>query len=444
MNKLIKVFLSTIVLAVSYCCLFACSNNTQESHSHVFTAETEAPTCFSEGVTTYTCPCGDFYVETIPKVSHNFSVAEEVKPTCLTDGYCYYYCEYECGSFQYVAYEGSATGHQFEKIEAKEPTCANMGNDEYYACVCGKVLNSSQEEIAEAPMIEKLPHTYSELNPAVPSTCVENGTVLHYTCLACKAYFDESKAELETIVAPLLEHSFTKYEKVENGHIGTCECGLVSDLLAHEYTTTNVCDFCAYEKAFEELVFVDVISVQDMSAELSKGNNVRLTKDIVGNIYYNTDKEVYIDLNGHNITGKGDAGVICVNKGVVHIIGKGVVTAIETNSYAIAVFVRGGKVVIDGGIYAQEITGTDEQYDMIYCKAGEIVVNGGTFKCDTPKWTLNCYDSSYANGTAVIIVNGGDFYGYDPAVVETETTSPVSFVAEGKTVEKHEDWYSVK
>ena len=81
---------------------------------------------------------------------------------------------------------------------------------------------------------------------------------------------------------------------------------------------------------------------------------------------------------------------------------------------------------------------------MIYCKAGELVINGGTFKCNTPKWTLNCYDSNYANGTAMITVNGGDFYGYDPSVVDTETVKPVSFVAEGKTVEKNEDWYSVK
>ena len=446
MKKLFRTILTAFIATCALCFAVACTETETkpEGHTHAYEETVVSATCMSAGSKTYTCECGDTYTEELPIVPHNFSVVEEVKATCLEDGYCYYYCEYECGSFQYVAYEGSAKGHTFVKVEAKEPTCAVEGNEEYYACECGKVLNPMQEEIEFAPMIEKLPHTYSELNPAVPSTCVANGTIAHYTCTACNGYFDETKTEVETIEAPLLDHNFIAYEQVEGGHIATCECGFVSETLVHDYTKTNVCDGCGYAKTFEELVFVEVISLQDLSAELSKGNNVKLTKDIVGNINYNTDKEVYIDMNGYNITGAGDSGVICVNKGVVHIIGKGVVTAVETNSYAIAIFVRGGKVIVDGGIYVQEITGTDEQYDMIYCKAGELVINGGTFKCNTPKWTLNCYDSNYANGTAMITVNGGDFYGYDPSVVDTETVKPETFVAEGKTVETNEDWYSVK
>lgn len=445
MKKLFKKILTVVISTCSLCFVVACTKmeTEQEGHTHAYEETVVTATCMSAGSKTYTCECGDTYTEELPIVPHSFSVVEEVKATCLEDGYCYYYCEFECGSFQYVAYEGSAKGHTFVKVEAKEPTCAVEGNEEHYACECGKVLNSMQEEIEFAPMIEKLPHNYSELLPAVPSTCVEKGTIAHYTCTACNGYFDETKTEVETIEAPLLDHAFVSYEQAEGGHIGTCECGFVSETLEHEYTNTNTCDSCAYEKTFEELVFVEVISLEDLSAELSKGNNVKLTKDIAGNIIYNTDKEVYIDLNGHNITGNGDTGVICVKKGIVHIIGKGIITAVETNSYAIAIFVRGGKIVIEGGIFVQEIIGADEQYDMIYCKDGEIVINGGTFKCSTPKWTLNCYDNSYKNGTANIFVNGGDFYLYNPSNAETEFEN-CSFVVVGKNVEQNEEWFSVK
>lgn len=443
MKKTFRTFLMAIIATFSLYFAVACIETDGAEHKHNYKEVIVNATCMSAGSKTYTCECGDTYAEEISIVPHNFSVVEEVKATCLTDGCCYYYCEFGCGSFQYVAYEGSAKGHTFVKVEAKEPTCAFEGNEEYYVCECGKILNPMQEEIEFAPMIEKLPHNYGEFVPAVLSTCVTNGTIAHYTCTACAGIFDENKIEVETVEAPLLEHNFISYEKVDFGHIATCECGFVSEVLAHDYTVTNVCDFCGYEKSFEELVFVDVISLQDLSAELSKGNNVRLAKDIFGNINYNTDKEVYIDLNGYNITGNGDKGVICVNKGVLHIIGKGVVTAVETDRYAIAIFVRGGKAIVDGGVFVQEITGTDEQYDMIYCKGGELVIYGGTFKCHTPKWTLNCYDSSYVNGSANILVYGGDFYSYNPACVETEL-EVCSFLAEDKVFEQNGDWYTVK
>ena len=106
---------------------------------------------------------------------------------------------------------------------------------------------------------------------------------------------------------------------------------------------------------------------------------------------------------------------------------------------AVAVWAKGSKasVEINGGSYTQKITGTDDHYDLIYAEEGaQIVINGGTFKCATPKWTLNCTDGS----GSIITVNGGKFYKFNP---ETDNPGEV-VVGTGHTVTKDGDWYIVQ
>ena len=80
--------------------------------------------------------------------------------------------------------------------------------------------------------------------------------------------------------------------------------------------------------------------------------------------------------------------------------------------------------------------------DMIYISDGaDAVINGGTFKCITPKWTLNIKDAN-ANGSSTFTVNGGKFYQYNPASSATE--NPVAnFCASGKGTVQNGDWYEV-
>ena len=106
---------------------------------------------------------------------------------------------------------------------------------------------------------------------------------------------------------------------------------------------------------------------------------------------------------------------------------------------AMAVWANGtnASIVINGGTFTQKITGTSEQYDLIYASNhAEITINGGTFKCATPKWTLNCLD----NTGAKITVNGGKFYKFNP---ETDNPGEV-VVGTGHTVTKDGDWYIVE
>lgn len=109
--------------------------------------------------------------------------------------------------------------------------------------------------------------------------------------------------------------------------------------------------------------------------------------------------------------------------------------------YSMAVWAKGeGTVVtINGGNYSNErCPNEDPQADMIYASEGaKIVINGGTFECATPEWTLNCKD----NSGSTIIVKGGKFSGFNPDLAQTGEGEIV--VPAGYTVVEKDGWYEV-
>lgn len=158
------------------------------------------------------------------------------------------------------------------------------------------------------------------------------------------------------------------------------------------------------------------------AAQAAKGGaTITLLKNINTESYYtvNGDNPVTIDLSGYNITGSGISGLFYVTaKGDLTITGDGVITAVEDNGAAMAVWVRSpiAKVTLEGGTYTQQIANTaDPHFDLIYVERGNVYVKGGTYKGFTPDWTLNCKDEHYQSKEANIEVTGGTFVGFDPS-----------------------------
>lgn len=156
-------------------------------------------------------------------------------------------------------------------------------------------------------------------------------------------------------------------------------------------------------------------------------------------------KNVTIDLNGYTVKGSGYDGVInAVNGATVTIDGRDANSAIianEDRGYAMAVWAygQGTKVTINGGSYTQNITGTDNQYDMIYASdKATIEILNGYFKSATPRWTLNLKD----NDGATMLVKGGSFVDYDPSNSQSENP-PADFVADGYKVSENNGVYTV-
>ena len=143
------------------------------------------------------------------------------------------------------------------------------------------------------------------------------------------------------------------------------------------------------------------------------------------------------NLNGHNITVEGTpTNGVYLNQYVsnLEVKGNGVIHC--EDSYGLWNNSTTGKIIINDGVTIEA------QTHAVYAENGVIEINGGTFKLTNwadaekdangnLKFLINCYDASYTNGSANIIVKGGKFYDFNPAASYGEPNGPVSYVAEG-------------
>lgn len=146
--------------------------------------------------------------------------------------------------------------------------------------------------------------------------------------------------------------------------------------------------------------------------------------------------KVTLNLNNHNLisTAASSYGAIMA-RGTQEITigGKGTIDA----GNGICIEANGANSIIN-------LTGSTTVYqtdrsggELIYCYAGTINISNGTFinNGTEKKFTLNCYDANYQNGTAKIIVTGGKFYDFNPADNSAEGEH-TNFLAEGYHVEE--------
>ena len=158
------------------------SMRTDPAHIHNYVGEvTKEPTCTEKGEKTYTCDCGDSYIEEIPAKGHHFENGE------CTD----------CGE------KDPNHKHSYTETITKEPTCTEAG-EKTYTCDCG---DSYTEEIPAkghhfedgecTDCGEKDPdyhkHSYAETITKEP-TCTEAGEKT-YTCDCGDSYTEEIPAK---------------------------------------------------------------------------------------------------------------------------------------------------------------------------------------------------------------------------------------------------------
>ena len=165
-------------------------------------------------------------------------------------------------------------------------------------------------------------------------------------------------------------------------------------------------------------------------------DEVVVVADIATDAAFEITKKVAINLNGKTIaTTEMDTegnGVFWVKSGgELTLNGEGTINGVGGNAYNIAIWADGGKATINGGTYtnvgAQDPGPDGAHFDLIYAKNGGLVeINGGTFKCETPNWTLNSHDTK----KGAIVVKGGTFYGFNPANCTTEGAN-TNFCADG-------------
>ena len=132
-------------------------------HAHAFNQEVassgylaSAATCTEPAEYYYSCVCGAKGTSTFVSgnpLGHSLTETEKVEPTCTAAGKeAYYTCDrcnkrFEDADAQteIADLDGygviAPTGHQLERVSAKEPTATEPGNIEYWVCsACGKLF----------------------------------------------------------------------------------------------------------------------------------------------------------------------------------------------------------------------------------------------------------------------------------------------------------------
>ncbi len=135
--------------------------------------------------------------------------------------------------------------HDLKKVDAKDATCTEDGNIEYYQCsdpTCGKLYKDAAgtQEITKADIVIKAGHTDLKLYPAKEPTCDRDGCVAYWFCTGCdNYYFDNNgavgeKTTVEKVAIPATGHKWVLvvggYEEGAPNHTIKCSvCGQKKD-----------------------------------------------------------------------------------------------------------------------------------------------------------------------------------------------------------------------
>ncbi len=145
--------------------------------AHTYTSSiTTEPTCWRDGVLTYTCECGDSYTEDIEKNDHDYNEWwVKTKPTCTKAGLEWTYCRNCDNDFER---EIPATGHDVIEYVMKASTDENAayGGDGAYMTACDVCNEVFKQEFFARPAEYKLSSSEVTYNGKVrkPSVTVKD------------------------------------------------------------------------------------------------------------------------------------------------------------------------------------------------------------------------------------------------------------------------------
>ena len=179
-------------------------------------------------------------------------------------------------------------------------------------------------------------------------------------------------------------------------------------------------------------------SVEELAEAIAAGGQVNIAQDIDAPTGFEVNTDTVIT-NNKVISISEDTegnGVFTITNGTLTLEGKGTINGLGKNDWSMAIWAKeNGKVIINDGYFTNEGATAEvdpTHFDLIYASGnGQIEINGGEFKCETPEWTLNIKDKDRA--TANIVVKGGKFHKFNPADCDVEGAH-TNFVAPGYKV----------
>ncbi len=210
----------------------------------------------------------------------------------------------------------------------------------------------------------------------------------------------------------------------------------------------------SFGNTYDENAMVTAADYDALAKAVKSGGLIKLGTDVDARAPLTFGGDAHLDLAGKTLNNTSDiwAGndwsLISAQNGVdVVIDGNGTVKAKENDCYAVDVQ-DGSAVTIKNGTFVGNI-------HAVYVYEGTAIIEGGTYSVQqkypdaskADEFVLNCYDSSYKNGTAKIVVKGGTFINFNPSDCQAEGAH-TNFVADGYSVVSERKangdvWYTV-
>lgn len=185
---------------------------------------------------------------------------------------------------------------------------------------------------------------------------------------------------------------------------------------------------------------------------LNNADKVVLTAniDLVKTASLKSGKTVVLDANGKTIYNTSDLwdkpterdnnwSLVSVKGGKLTITGNGTFAAKKNDCYPVDVQDKESAVTIENGVFVGNI-------HAVYVESGVAYVNGGKYSVQqkysveskADGFVLNCYDANRVNGTAKILVSGGEFANFNPGDCWAEGAH-TNFLADCYYTEKDEN-----
>lgn len=263
-----------------------------------------------------------------------------------------------------------------------------------------------------------------------------------------------------TPTVPTHSHSYdtSKWVVDDTYHWHAANCGhdLTIDKAEHSFGDDGICTVCGQLNSSMAVAQINGQNYAALAAAIAAaaaGDTVTLVDDVTQNTSVTVEKSITLDLNGKKIANtediwhdadenvEGDVNIVAmfsIESGAkVTITGDGEIAAKENDCYTFNVM-DGSKLTIENGKFVGNVS-------VVQVQEGTLTVNGGAFSLlqkwgGSSKYLLNCIDAAYKDGSAKIVVKGGEFVDYNPSASASENP-PANFVAAGyKATENNGTW----